>query len=302
MPVTINGSNTPTAGGVTYGDGANYATTTAGTTGQALVSAGAGAPAFGTLPIAGGGTGSTSTTFVNLASNVTGTLPIANGGTNSTATPTAGGIVYGTGTAQAVTAAGTSGQILTSAGASAPTWSTSVAPGYVYLTTITAVSGTNALDVTSTFTTAYKSFALYYNNITNGAYNAQPFNFRIFRAGSLVTSATYGVKTWAPPNTTSSNSSADTAIPSTYIYSKTFPINGWVYVNSPYSSLSGGNDNFSLVMSFMLASASSGIPTYWQTYATNSAAGTFTGIRLYNPEATWGYFGTDVSVDVYGIK
>jgi hypothetical protein len=36
------------------------------------------------LPIASGGTGSTSTTFVNLASNVTGTLPIANGGTGIT--------------------------------------------------------------------------------------------------------------------------------------------------------------------------------------------------------------------------
>jgi hypothetical protein len=33
------------------------------------------------LPIASGGTGSTSTTFVNAATNVTGTLPIANGGT-----------------------------------------------------------------------------------------------------------------------------------------------------------------------------------------------------------------------------
>jgi hypothetical protein len=38
----------------------------------------------GTLPIANGGTGSTSTTFVNLATNVTGTLPVANGGTGIT--------------------------------------------------------------------------------------------------------------------------------------------------------------------------------------------------------------------------
>lgn len=36
------------------------------------------------LPITSGGTGSTSTTFVNLASNVTGTLPVANGGTGQT--------------------------------------------------------------------------------------------------------------------------------------------------------------------------------------------------------------------------
>lgn len=38
----------------------------------------------GTLPIANGGTGTTSTTFVNLATNVTGTLPVANGGTGIT--------------------------------------------------------------------------------------------------------------------------------------------------------------------------------------------------------------------------
>jgi hypothetical protein len=38
----------------------------------------------GTLPIANGGTGTTSTTFANLATNVTGTLPVANGGTGTT--------------------------------------------------------------------------------------------------------------------------------------------------------------------------------------------------------------------------
>jgi hypothetical protein len=39
----------------------------------------------GTLPIANGGTGTTSTTFTNLTTNVTGTLPVANGGTGVTA-------------------------------------------------------------------------------------------------------------------------------------------------------------------------------------------------------------------------
>jgi hypothetical protein len=51
----------------------------------------------GTLPIANGGTGSTSTTYVNLASNVTGTLPVANGGTGLTSLTT-GNIPYGNGT------------------------------------------------------------------------------------------------------------------------------------------------------------------------------------------------------------
>jgi hypothetical protein len=53
-------------------------------------------------------------------SSSAGPLAIANGGTNSTATPTAGGVGYGTGTAHAYTSAGTSGQPLLSAGASAP--------------------------------------------------------------------------------------------------------------------------------------------------------------------------------------
>jgi len=80
----------------------------------------------GTLPIANGGTGTTSTTFVNAATNVTGTLPIANGGTNSTATATAGGVGYGTGTAHAYTTVGQAGQFLVSNGAGAPTFQTLV--------------------------------------------------------------------------------------------------------------------------------------------------------------------------------
>jgi hypothetical protein len=50
------------------------------------------------------------------------TIAINRGGTNGTATPTAGTVAYGTGTAYAFTAAGTSGQVLQSNGSSAPTW------------------------------------------------------------------------------------------------------------------------------------------------------------------------------------
>jgi hypothetical protein len=46
------------------------------------------------------------------------------GGTAGTATPTAGAVAYGSGTAYAFTAAGTSGQFLKSAGAGAPVWDT----------------------------------------------------------------------------------------------------------------------------------------------------------------------------------
>lgn len=66
-----------------------------------------------------------SNTFTNipLSSAVTGTLPIANGGTNNASLAvTAGGVVYTDGSKLMNVGAGTSGQVLTSAGASAPTW------------------------------------------------------------------------------------------------------------------------------------------------------------------------------------
>ncbi|MEY2646674.1 MAG: Ralstonia phage Adzire, partial [Bacteroidota bacterium] len=50
------------------------------------------------------------------------TIDIAHGGTNTSETPTAGAVVYGNGTAYAMTAAGTSGQYLQSAGNGQPIW------------------------------------------------------------------------------------------------------------------------------------------------------------------------------------
>ena len=122
------GTATPTAGAVPYGTGTAYGFSAAGTTGQVLTSAGAGTPTW-TTPTTGTVTSVTASSPIASSGGATpnlslGTVPIANGGTNSTATPTAGAIVYGTGTAQAYTAAGTTGQVLTSATAGTPTWTT----------------------------------------------------------------------------------------------------------------------------------------------------------------------------------
>ena len=57
------------------------------------------------------------------ASNINaGTLAIARGGTNGSASPTSGAIAYGTGTAYAFSAAGSSNQVLLSGGTGSPTW------------------------------------------------------------------------------------------------------------------------------------------------------------------------------------
>ena len=55
---------------------------------------------------------------------IIGQVAIAQGGTNGTATPTAGAVAYGNGSAYAFSSVGTTGQVLTSNGSSAPTWTT----------------------------------------------------------------------------------------------------------------------------------------------------------------------------------
>jgi hypothetical protein len=164
----------PASGVTSFSAGTTGLTPSTGTTGAVTLA--------GTLAVANGGTGVTTSTGsgdnvlstspvlttpnlgtptsvtltsgtgLPLTTGVTGTLPIANGGTNATATPTAGAIPYGTGTAYAFTAAGTSGQVLQSNGASAPTW-------------VTPAGGVTLSNDTSTASNLYPTFA----NATSGS-------------------------------------------------------------------------------------------------------------------------------------
>jgi hypothetical protein len=101
----------------------------------------------GVLSFSAGTTGLTPATATTGVVTLAGKLVIANGGTNSVSTPTAGAVPYGTGTAYAFTAAGTAGQVLTSAGASVPIWTTP-ATG-----TVTSVSFTGGIVSVATATT-----------------------------------------------------------------------------------------------------------------------------------------------------
>jgi hypothetical protein len=133
VPVANGGT-----GQTTYTDGQLLiGNTTGNTLAKATLTAGTGVTitnGAGTITISAPDTGTVTSVTASspLASSggatpnlsLTGTVAIANGGTNSTATATAGGAGYGTGTAHAYTAAGTLGQVLTSAGAGTPTWTT----------------------------------------------------------------------------------------------------------------------------------------------------------------------------------
>ena len=102
------------------------------------------------------------------------TIAINRGGTGGTATPTAGGAAYGDGSAYAFTAAGTTGQVLTSNGASAPTWQTATA--YATVTDDTTTNGTRYLmfanQTTGNLTTTYVSSTKLKYNPSTGALTA----------------------------------------------------------------------------------------------------------------------------------
>ena len=106
---SFTGVLSPVNGGTGVANNAASTITISGSFGTTLTVTGTTAV---TLPTSG--------TLLSTASVVT----ISQGGTNATATPTAGAVPYGTGTAYAFTAAGTTGQALLSNGSSAPTWGT----------------------------------------------------------------------------------------------------------------------------------------------------------------------------------
>lgn len=117
------------------------------------------------LTTAQGGTGTSSTTFANLTTNVTGTLPITNGGTGL-ATLTANNVMLGNGTSTpSFVAPSTSGNVLTSNGT---TWTSAASTGFGVGQTwqsVTRASGTTYTNSTGKPIVLLRTFTVNTSNI-----------------------------------------------------------------------------------------------------------------------------------------
>jgi hypothetical protein len=224
-----------------------------------------------------------------LSTGVTGTLPIANGGTNSTATATAGGVGYGTGTAHAYTSAGTSGQVLTSAGSSAPTWADPAGGGSMILLQTVTGTGVDAIDVTGFFTSTYKFYKLYVSIDQSGA---SAVAFRLYINGTL-DSSNYGTTSqWSSPSSALNNSTNSSTTIVSFIEGRN--------TKYEFTFFDPSNTTHRNAVHF-IGSASSSASTSgeraWGTCTTTGSAGqrAITGIRIFQATATY-------TARLYGIK
>lgn len=155
---------------------------------------------------------------------IIGQVAIAQGGTNGTATPTAGAVAYGSGTAYAFTAAGTSGQVLTSQGTGTPTWTTPTA--YATVTDDTTTNATRyplfASATAGNLATEYVSSTKYQFNPFTGILTATGFSGSGANLTSIPNSALVNSSVTIGSTTLSLGGTATTIAGLTSVTSTTF--------------------------------------------------------------------------------
>jgi len=273
LPIANGGTNstaTPTSGGVGYGTGTALAYTSAGTSGQALISAGSSAPSFGTLGVAGGGTGLTSTP-------ANGALDIGNGTGFTRTTLTAG-------TGISITNGAGSISIASTAGSSA----------LVKIAT-SSFSGATSLTIDSIISSTYSSYMI----VINGMYptvSASQALLRFVYSGTVDTSSNYlygygqfGSVTYSGGNNTSA-SSILLGFSQISSNSDRVSLNSTLFLNTSYLS----SDNTILLWANGMLNSTVPFSTAGRYFANGN---TTTGINLFNSTGS----GLNGSVTVYGL-
>jgi len=155
MATTIN-ADTVTGGAIVTGDASGVLELQAAGVTKLTVN-GSGVALSAPLPVASGGTGVTSLSGITV-----GTATNLAGGSNGT-------VPYQSalGTTQML-AVGTSGQVLRSNGAAAPSWVTPSSGALVYLSTVTA-SGSSTVNIETTFSSTYDAYMLIASNVSISA-------------------------------------------------------------------------------------------------------------------------------------
>lgn len=250
----------------------------------------------GTLPVANGGTGSSSTTFANLATNVTGTLPVANGGTGA-ATLTANNVLLGNGTSAILEVApSTSGNILTSNGT---TWeSTAPAGGGAWellsVTNITTAVG--SVDIESPFTASHNTYKIILNDIDTDVTSIGNFlQARIKKGGSYITSSTYKNSFYRGGFTAWENLDAPLWTFG-FIGNANFTgqkINGMIDITN-----ANGTTNNAQLFCYAIVSLEGGFESRRFGLATQNGSGAMQGLRI---QTNFGNF-ISGSIRVYGLR
>lgn len=144
---------------------------------------------MGFLVLTASGAIKTGTVPTNDLAAATGTLVVAHGGTGDT-TLTNHGVMIGQATAAvAVTAAGTTGQVLTGVTNSDPVWAAPAASGALVLLEQHTASASASLDFTTGITSTYDSYVIQLIDILPAS-AAQSLQFRVSTDGGATYDAT----------------------------------------------------------------------------------------------------------------
>jgi hypothetical protein len=202
--ITINGNAVSLGGSTTVTSSTTNALTmnnsgtgaTSGTTFNGSVAQTISYNTIGASPLAG------STSLITLGTVTTGAwngslIGLAYGGTNANLTASAGAVLYSTASALALTSVGSTGQVLTSQGTSAPIWANNAASVSITddTTTNTTYYPLVANQTTGQITTEYTSSTKLKYNPSTGTLNATTFSGGATLTSGTINNTTIGATT-----------------------------------------------------------------------------------------------------------